>query len=67
MSTAKSITIEQIGSRIGCTERQRQTLTGLGLTRRGQVRTLNASESVLGMVRKVQHLVRIHDAAPAKK
>ena len=38
MAKAKTITVEQTGSRIGRPKDQRATRVGLGLTRRGRVR-----------------------------
>jgi large subunit ribosomal protein L30 len=55
------IRITLAGSFAGCTERQRATLKGLGLTRRGRTVILKSSPAVLGMVRKVQHLVRVEE------
>ena len=57
--TQKTITIEQIGSREGQTDRQCATLTGLGLTRRHRRRTLKDTPEVRGMIRAIPHLVRV--------
>ena len=38
---------------------QRTTLTGLGLNKIGRVRDLPDSPATRGMIRKVQHLVRV--------
>jgi large subunit ribosomal protein L30 len=46
-------------SPIGCTARQRRTLLGLGLKRRGRSATLKDSPAVRGMIRKVEHLVAV--------
>jgi large subunit ribosomal protein L30 len=59
MAEAKTVTVTMTGSAIGQTERQRQTLRGLGLRRRGQTVTVRGDEPTLGMIRKVQHLVRV--------
>lgn len=59
MADAKTITVTLTGSAIGNTERQRQTLRGLGLTRRGRSVTLKATPPVLGMIKKVEHLLRV--------
>jgi large subunit ribosomal protein L30 len=40
MAKAKTVTVEQTGSPIGRPKDQRATLVGLGLTRRGRIRTL---------------------------
>jgi ribosomal protein L30 len=50
-----------IGSAIGGTRRQRETLRGLGLTRRSRSVILKDSAPVRGMVRKVAHLVRVEE------
>ncbi|MGG7517976.1 50S ribosomal protein L30 [Allorhizobium undicola] len=55
----KTITIEQIGSPIRRPEIQRKTLIGLGLNKMHRVRTLEDTPSVRGMIRAVQHLVRV--------
>jgi large subunit ribosomal protein L30 len=49
------------GSEIGGTERQRQTIRGLGLRRIGDQRLLAKTPAVLGMIRKVVHLVEVED------
>ena len=48
-----------VGSYRGCTERQRATLRGLGLTRVGSTVVLRESAPVNGMITKVQHLVKV--------
>jgi large subunit ribosomal protein L30 len=50
------------GSEIGGTERQRQTIRGLGLRRIGDERFLAKTPAVLGMIAKVAHLVEVEDA-----
>ena len=40
---------------------QRQTLIGLGLNKLHRVRTLEDTPAVRGMIRAVQHLVRVVD------
>jgi len=59
--TKKTITVEQIGSPIRRPEVQRQTLIGLGLNKMHRTRTLEDTPSVRGMIRAVQHLVRVVD------
>jgi large subunit ribosomal protein L30 len=58
---AKTVTVEQIGSPIRRPAVQRQTLIGLGLNKMHRVRTLEDTPSVRGMIRAVQHLVRVVD------
>lgn len=57
--TKKTIVVEQIGSPIRRTEKQRATLIGLGLNKMHKRRTLPDTPEVRGMVAKVSHLVRI--------
>ncbi|MCY1668425.1 50S ribosomal protein L30 [Allorhizobium pseudoryzae] len=59
--TKKTVTVEQIGSPIRRPAVQRQTLIGLGLNKMHRVRTLEDTPSVRGMIRSVQHLVRVVD------
>ena len=59
--TKKTITVEQTGSPSRRPEVQRQTLIGLGLNKMHKRRTLEDTPAVRGMVRAVQHLVRIVD------
>lgn len=46
-------------SSIGCDERQRACLRGLGLRRVGDVRTLPNTPAVRGMAKRVLHLVDV--------
>lgn len=57
----KTVTVEQIGSPIRRPAVQRQTLIGLGLNKMHRVRTLEDTPAVRGMIRSVQHLVRVVD------
>jgi len=57
--TGKTITIEQIGSASRRERSQGQTLVGLGLNKIRRQSTLEDTPAVRGMIRKVQHLVRI--------
>ena len=59
MTEAKSIKLTLVGSPIGQTERQRQTLRGLGLRGVGSTVTVRGNAPTLGMIRKVQHLLRV--------
>lgn len=49
------------GSFSGCSERQRATLRGLGLTRRGRCVVVHATAPVRGMIKKVAHLVKVEE------
>ncbi|HEY2942374.1 MAG TPA: 50S ribosomal protein L30 [Vicinamibacteria bacterium] len=51
--------IRMIGSVIGCPEKQRATVRGLGLRRLQQVVEREDTPAVRGMVKKVPHLVEI--------
>ena len=55
------IKITQTGSPIRRTDDQRATLIGLGLNKMHRRRTLEDTPSVRGMIRAVQHLVRVVD------
>ena len=56
MATLK---ITQTGSPIRRTPNQRQTLIGLGLNKMHKTVELQDSPEVRGMIRKVQHMVKI--------
>jgi len=55
----KMVKLTLVGSFRGCTERQRATLRGLGLTRMGRTVVLRETAPVAGMISKVQHLVKV--------
>ncbi len=55
------IRVTMTGSLSGCTERQRATMRGLGLSRRGRTVILRATAPVLGMITKVAHLVKVEE------
>lgn len=59
----KTVTVTQTGSPIGRKEYQRSTLIGLGLNKIGRTKTLEDTPSIRGMIRKVNHLVKVEDAA----
>ena len=52
-------------STIGCSERQRLNVIGLGLRKVGQSRVLENTPAVRGMVRKVLHLVTVSEVDAA--
>lgn len=58
-SGTRVLKITQKRSEIGCTQRQRQTLRGIGLTRLGRSILRNDSPSLQGMLRKVSHLIEV--------
>jgi large subunit ribosomal protein L30 len=53
------VTITQTGSPIRRTPDQRQTLIGLGLNKMHRTVELDDTPEVRGMIRKVQHMVRV--------
>ncbi len=59
MAQAKIIKVEQIGSPMRRHHDQRATLVGLGLNKIGRSRELADTPATRGMIRKVQHLVRV--------
>ena len=59
MAAKKTVTIEQTGSVLGRVKSQEATLVGLRLNKRHRRSTLEDTPSVRGMIRKVNHLVRI--------
>ncbi|HKV55291.1 MAG TPA: 50S ribosomal protein L30 [Candidatus Binataceae bacterium] len=54
----ETIRIKLVRSPIGTKQRVRETLKGLGLGKLGTSRTLKRTPAVLGMIRRVPHLVR---------
>ena len=62
-SKNKTIRITQTGSPIRRDKTQRATLVGLGLNKMHKSIEIEATPEVLGQVRKVQHLVRVEEAA----
>lgn len=63
MAANKTVRVTQIGSPIGRTADQRATLVGLGLNKLHRTRELEDTPAVRGMINKVQHLVKVEDAA----
>jgi len=61
MADKNTVTVEQIGSPLRRPADQRATLVGLGLNKMHRRSTLEDTPSVRGMIRKVNHLVRIVD------
>ena len=57
----KTLKVTQTGSPIGRRGDQRATLIGLGLNKMHRTRELEDTPSVRGMIRKVQHLVRVEE------
>ena len=64
---AETIRVRLAKSKISTNTRQRETVRGLGLRKIGDVRVLEKTPAVLGMVRKVCHLVEVQDEKDAKE
>ncbi len=56
------IKVTQTRSRIGSTARQKKTLDALGLRKMNRTVELEGTPQVLGMVRKVRHLVTVEES-----
>ncbi len=56
---AATVRIKQIGSLIGCTDKQRACVRGLGLRRLNQVVERQDTPMLRGMIHKVPHLVAV--------
>ena len=56
-----TIKIKQVKSKIKCPKVQKLTLDALGLKKMNAVVEHEATPSILGMVQKVKHLVKIVD------
>jgi large subunit ribosomal protein L30 len=57
----KRLRVKQVKSGIGFTQRQRQTLRGLGFRRLYQVVELEDTPAVRGMITAISHLVRVEE------
>ena len=55
----KKLTVEQTGSLIGATKKQRATVLGLGLKKMHAKKELQDTPAVRGMIEKVSHLVTV--------
>ena len=58
---SETVTVTQVKSGIGSTMKIRATLTGLGLTKMQKTVTRKNTPEIRGMIRKVQHLVRVEE------
>ena len=56
------IKVKKVKSAIKRTKRQKLTLQALGLKKIGQVVEHDATPNILGMVKKVEHLVSVEEA-----
>lgn len=59
---AMKLKVTLVRSTIGRPLKQRETVKGLGLGKLNSERILEDSHAVRGMIRKVQHLVRVEVA-----
>lgn len=55
------IKIKYVKSKIGSTERQKKTLQALGLRKLNSTREVEATPQVMGMVKKVSHLITVEE------
>jgi large subunit ribosomal protein L30 len=55
----KTVRVQQVKSWIGYNRRQREVLRGMGLRRIRHVVELPDNDATWGMIKKVQHLVRV--------
>lgn len=56
-----TIKVKKVKSAIKRTKRQKDTLIALGLRKIGQVVVHEATPNILGMVKKVEHLVSVEE------
>lgn len=57
------IRIKQVKSGIDRSERQKLTLQALGLNKMNATKEVEATPQILGMVRKVNHLIEVTELA----
>ncbi len=57
-----TIKIKQIKSRINCPKDQKRTLDALGLRKMNQIVEKENNPAIMGMVKKVHHLVEVINA-----
>jgi len=55
----KDIVLTQVKSSSKLTPRQKNNLRGLGLKKIGSKSNLKANNSIIGMIQKVQHIIKI--------
>ena len=59
----KKIKITLVKSPIDRPERQKETLKALGLNKLNATREVEATPQILGMVRKVEHMILVEEVA----
>jgi len=57
----KTVTVTQVHSGLGRKPGQIGTLVGLGLNKLRRTSTLEDTPAVRGMIRKVAHLIQVHE------
>ena len=57
--SAGRVKVKMIGSVIGCPDKQRATVRGLGLRKLNSEYTLEDTPAVRGMINKVSYLVKV--------
>jgi large subunit ribosomal protein L30 len=60
-AAGKTVTVTQTHSAAGRYAKQRATLIGLGLNKISRTSTLEDTPAVRGMIKAVQHLVRVDE------
>ena len=61
-NTMAKIILTQVKSIIGRPEDQKRTIRALGFTKMNQIKEHEATPLVLGMVKKVSHLLKVKNA-----
>jgi large subunit ribosomal protein L30 len=59
----KKVKITLVKSGIDRSERQKLTLQALGLNKLNSTKEVEATDQILGMIRKVDHLVKVEELA----
>jgi large subunit ribosomal protein L30 len=54
--------VKQVRSQINCPQTQKRGLEALGLRRMGQVVEHESNPAILGMIKKVKHLVSVEES-----
>ncbi len=57
----KKVKVTQVKSAIDRSERQKLTLKALGLNKMNASKEVEATPQILGMIRKVEHLVQVEE------
>ncbi|HEX6191371.1 MAG TPA: 50S ribosomal protein L30 [Chitinophagaceae bacterium] len=58
----KKIKVTLVKSPIDRSERQKLTVQALGLNKTNSSREVEATPQILGMIRKIEHLVKVEEA-----